>query len=125
MNTLTKTPDKPVANGAQRLSFVTPVTNILEEKEGYLLEAEMPGVTKEGLEITVENGELVIFGRRSAATVRGREVHRESRGLDYRRVFELDPSIDTSKISATMDQGVLKLHLPKTESVKPRRITVS
>ena len=85
----------------------------------------MPGVSKDGLEVTVENGELTILGRRAAADSKGREVYRESRRLDYRRSFELDPSIDTGKIVAKIDQGVLTLHLPKAESVKPRKIAVT
>jgi len=128
MNTLTKpeskAPSAP-ANGTQRLSWLTPLANILETKDGYVLEAEMPGVNKEGLEITVENGELVIFGRRNTAPPKGRELFRESRPADYRRVFELDPSIDTARIQAKLEQGVLTLQLPKAESVKPRKITVS
>ncbi|MEA3208337.1 MAG: hypothetical protein QOE70_1394 [Chthoniobacter sp.] len=124
--TLNKTENKPApGNGAQRVSYLTPVANIREGKDGYLLEAEMPGVGKDGLEVTVENGELVIFGRRQELPTAGRNVYRESRGLDYRRVFELDPSIDTTKITARMEQGVLKLHLPKAESVKPRKIEVT
>jgi len=128
MNTLTKTENKtPSApsNGTPRVNWLTPLANILETKDGYVLEAEMPGVSKEGLEITVENGELVIFGRRNAVEVKGRQLFRESRGLDYRRVFELDPSIDAARIHAKLDQGVLTLQLPKAESVKPRKITVS
>ena len=125
-STLSKTENKhEVGNGAQRVTYLTPAANIREDKDGYLLEAEMPGVGKDGLEVTVENGELVIFGRRQALPTAGRNVYRESRGFDYRRVFELDPSIDTSKITARMDQGVLKLHLPKAESVKPRKIEVT
>jgi len=57
--------------------------------------------------------------------VKGQQVYRESRGWDYRRVFELDPSIDASKVSARIEQGVLKLQLPKAESVKPRKIEVT
>jgi len=126
MNTLTKTDDKGVTpSNGQRVSFLTPLANILETNDGYVLEAEMPGVNKAGLEITIENGELVILGRRSNETVKGREVYRESRAADYRRVFELDPSIDSAKISAKIDQGLLRLHLPKAESVKPRKITVT
>jgi HSP20 family protein len=111
--------------GAQRVSYVTPVANILETSDSYLLEAEMPGVTKEGIEVTVENGELIIVGRRADKETPGTPVYRESRPLDYRRVFDLDPSIDTSKISAKMEQGILKLTLPKAEQVKPRRIQVT
>jgi HSP20 family protein len=112
-------------SGGQRVTFVTPVANILETNEGYLLEAEMPGVAKEGIEVTVENGELVIIGRRGDKNLPGTAVYRESRPLDYRRVFDLDPSIDTSRITAKMEQGILILTLPKAEEVKPRRIEVT
>jgi HSP20 family protein len=101
------------------------MANIVETADGYLVEAEMPGVAKEGLELTVENGELAIVGRRSVTKAGGTAVYRESRDLDYRRVFELDPSIDTARINAKLENGILKVHLPKTEAVKPRRITVS
>lgn len=112
-------------NGANRVNYLTPLANILETTDGYFLEAEMPGVNKDGLEITVENGELTILGHRAAAESKGREVYRESRAFDYRRTFELDPSIDTAKVTAHIDQGVLTLHLPKAESVKPRKIVVN
>jgi HSP20 family protein len=108
-----------------RVSYLTPLANILETKDSYVLEAEMPGVNKDGLDITVENGELTIVGRRAKSEPRGREVYRESRAFDYRRTFELDPSIDTAKVTANLDQGVLTLTLPKAESVKPRKITVN
>ena len=109
----------------ERVSFLTPLANILETKDEYLLEAEMPGVNKDGLEVTVENGELTIVGHRAARDKRGREVYRESRPLDYRRTFEIDSSIDTGKVSAKLDQGVLTLRLPKAEAVKPRKIIVN
>jgi len=121
--TLTKN-ESPTTQTNHRVSYVTPPANIREDQDGYVLEAEMPGVSKEGLEITVENGELILLGRRSSVEPKGAHIYRESRRADYRRVFELDHSIDTSKITAKMDQGVLTLHLPKSEAVKPRQIPV-
>lgn len=123
--TLTKNETTQQQTGNGRHSWLTPLANILETGDGYTLEAEMPGVTKEGLEVTVENGELTVVGRRQAEVTKGQALYRESRGWDYRRTFELDPSIDAGRISAKMDQGILRLHLPKAESVKPRRIEVS
>jgi HSP20 family protein len=113
-------------NDAQQHSeeFVAPEVNIFETKDGYVLEAEMPGVNKEGLEITLEGTEITIVGRRHNEPVRGQVLFRESRETSYRRVFELDPAIDTSNVSAKMDQGVLTLVLPKSEKVKPRKIAV-
>lgn len=110
---------------AQREQFIAPVSSVLEEGEGYTLQVEMPGVNKEGLEIMVENNELTILGRRSLPAIEGNVIHRESRQNNFRRSFELDPSIDTAKISARIDQGVVTLTLPKAEQVKPKKITVS
>lgn len=104
--------------------FVAPEVNIFETKDGYVLEAEMPGVNKEGLEISLEDNEITIVGHRSNVNPTGELLLRERRPLDFRRVFELDPAIDAAKITAKMDQGVLTLSLPKSERVKPRKITV-
>ena len=90
-----------------------------------LLKWRCPGVNKEGLEISIENNELTVLGRHSLPAVEGTLIHRESRQENYRRVFELDPSIDADKISAKIDQGVVTLTLPKAEHIKPRKITVS
>ena len=105
--------------------FITPTASVVEGADAYILNVEMPGVNKEGLEISVENNELTIIGRQSVPQIEGTLIHRESRSENFRRVFELDPSIDMSKISARIDQGVLTLTLPKAEEVKPRKITVS
>jgi len=97
---LTRTENRPVSEPTQRVSYLTPPANILETAEGYVLEAEMPGVNKEGLEIVVENGELIISGRVQREEPKGRLLVRESRGLNFRRVFELDPSNNLEQISA-------------------------
>ena len=109
---------------AARQEHVAPEVNIFEIKDGYVLEAEMPGVNKAGLEITLEGTEITIVGRRQTEALPGESLFRECPGADYRRVFELDPAIDTSKISAKMEQGILTLTLPKSERVKPRKIAV-
>ena len=109
---------------ANREAFIAPEVNISETRDGYVLEAEMPGVNKEGLEITLEGTEVTIVGRREKGKAPGEPLFRESRDQDFRRVFELDPVIDTGKISARMDQGILTLTLPKSERVKPRKISI-
>jgi len=70
------------------------------------------------------SNEITIVGRRHTEALPGNALFRESQSYDYRRVFELDPVIDTTKVSAKMDQGVLTLTLPKSEKVKPRKIKV-
>ena len=82
-------------------------------------------MNKDGLDVSVENNELTIVGRRSLPVVEGTLVHRESRPENFRRTFELDPSIDANKISARVEQGLVTLTLPKAEHVKPRKIIVS
>ena len=126
MNTLVRENRSGASNGERPAEqFVTPAATVLENGDGYTLEVEMPGVNKEGLEMWVENNELTILGRRSIPTVEGTILHRESRSENFRRTFELDPSIDSEKISAKIEQGVVSLALPKAERVKPRKITVS
>jgi len=105
-------------------NFVAPEVNIFETKDGYVLEAEMPGVAKDGLEIMLEDNELTIVGHRKHEPHPGETLFQESQAADYRRVFELDPAIDSGKISAKVEQGVLTLTLPKSEKVKPRKIAV-
>ena len=105
--------------------YIAPNVNIFETQEGYVLQAEMPGVGKDGLDITLEGTEITITGRRNPDTVSGATLFRERNTSDYRRVFELDPAIDTSKVSAKIEQGVLTVTLPKSERVKPRKITVN
>jgi HSP20 family protein len=128
MNTLSTNENrlaKANENGTNRVSYLTPLANIQETTDGYVLEAEMPGVNKDGLQITVENGELVILGRRNGYESPGTQLYGETRSVDYRRAFEIDPSIDSTRITAKMEHGVLTLTLPKAEAVKPRKIVVS
>jgi HSP20 family protein len=110
--------------GAERLNYQLPAVNIYQTDDGYTLEADIPGVNRDGLEIHLDQNELTLVAHRRAAN--GGTVHyRESADGDFRRVFELNPEIDTEKIAARVDQGVLTLHLPRREAVKPRKISVT
>ncbi len=123
MNTLTH--ETRGGDRAQTEQFIAPPASVTESADGYMLEIEMPGVKKDGLDISVENNELNVIGRRSLPAVEGALIHHESRPENFRRTFEIDPSIDAEKISAKIDQGLVTLTLPKAEHVKPRKITVS
>jgi HSP20 family protein len=125
MKTTVQTPRPSVDDRSAREEYVSPEVNIFETGDGYVLEAEMPGVGKDGLEITVEENELTITGRRAAESATGELLFRERSTSNYRRAFELDPAIDNSRIAAKMEAGVLTLTLPKSERVKPRKIAVS
>lgn len=123
MKPLFKTEPKHVSTQPNLVTVVPPV-DIRETKDGYLLEAEMPGVGKDGLELTLQGHEITIVGRPNPDPAPGAPLFRERRSVEFRRAFELDPAVDTSRIVARMNQGVLHLGLPKSEQVKPRRIVV-
>lgn len=108
----------------QRRGWLQPQVNIIERPDGYHLEAEMPGVNRDGLEVLLEGNELTIIGHRKQNVEGAQLIYRESYDRDFRRSFELDPTIDTAKISARMENGVLFLDIPKAEKVKPRKIKV-
>jgi HSP20 family protein len=122
--TLQKEHRVPTDGTQRRVEFVTPAVNIFETKDGYVVEAEMPGVTKDGLEVTLEGNEITILGHRTPDPTAGQVVFSECANADFRRGFEMDPAIDSARISAKMNQGVLTLTLPKSERVKPRKISV-
>lgn len=124
MNTLQTEAPKTVP-ASPRVAYATPRVNLHQSAEGYTLEVEMPGVSREGVDISVDDGQLVITGQRAAAGEPGQAVYRERTATAYRRVFDLDPSIDPEKISARLDQGLLTVSLQKAESVKPRKIEIS
>jgi len=109
----------------RRVQYGQPRASIDEASNEYLLELEMPGVTKEGLTVHVENNELVVVGERSPHDLPGEVIHREIRPQSYKRVFELDPAIDSSKISARLEHGVVRIALPKAAEGRPRRIEVT
>jgi len=120
-----QTEQRPARQSRPEREYVSPEVNIYETKEGYVLEAEMPGVSKDGLEITLEGNEITIIGHRQNEVVAGTPIFRERTLADYRRAFELDLAIDTAKIAAKMTQGVLTLTLPKSEKLQPRKISVT
>jgi HSP20 family molecular chaperone IbpA len=89
-----------------------------------VIEADMPGVRRERLQLTVDQDTLSIVGKRGTREVGGRSLHRETGEYDYRRVFELGREIDRQRVEARLEQGVLRVFLPKVEAVKPRRVEV-
>jgi HSP20 family protein len=115
---ITARQDQPAAQ------YLTPRADVELSEHGYVIHAELPGVDKSGLEITLDKGELTIVGHRQIEAPSGELIHREIRHYDFRRIYKLDPAVDTAKVTARFDHGVLTLSLPKTESVKPRQILV-
>jgi HSP20 family protein len=125
MNATIQPETRARTGAAENNTYVSPGVNIFESTNGYVLEAEMPGVNKQGLEITLDGNELTITGHREHQEIKGEALYREIRTVDYRRVFELDPTIDAKKIQAKIEQGLLTLSLPRAEKVKPQKIAVA
>lgn len=96
-----------------------------EMDSGFKVEAYMPGVTRDSVDISVEKGELVVIGRRDAATPgEWKVLHRESSPLAYRLGLTLGDQINHEKIEAELVDGVLTIMLAKAEEAKPLRIKV-
>ena len=103
---------------------ILPPAHIFARENEYVIQLEMPGVDKAGLEISLEGNELTVRGRPSQAEAPGRLIHCETSGCDYRRSFELSADVDSAHIRADLHQGLLCLHLPKMERAKPRKIAI-
>lgn len=103
-----------------------PVYEIKETDEAYGLTVFLPGVTKDGLELTIESNELRITGRRAWTPPAGwTAVYRESADAPYSLVLTHDNAIDADKIVAELKDGVLRASLPKAEALKPRKIAIN
>jgi len=102
----------------------TPRIDIWESDEELVLYADLPGVSTEDLDIQFENRELRIHGKVAPRHENRSFLYGEYGIGDFYRTFTIGETIDSKKISAELQNGVLTLHLPKTEAVKPRRIAV-
>ena len=97
--------------------WFTPAVDVYENNQEWLIQADLPGVPKEGLRLDLDKDELVIEARWPSE-----DGTRTAAG--YRRIFALPAGIDPDKVSAELECGVVSIHLPKSEAVRPRRIAV-
>lgn len=110
---------------AERLA-VRPRVDVFENDAEYLVVADVPGVTKDALDVRFEEGELRLEARRRAAPPApdARLLAEEYRAADFRRAFAMPEGVDADKIDAELANGVLKVHLPKSAARRPRRIEI-
>jgi len=100
-------------------------SDIYEEKGNVILKMEMPGVTKENLDIKIDNDILIIHGKKNVLHAeKANFIIREIRDGDYYQEYTIDNTIDRNKIDAALEKGVLTLTLSLKESEKPRKIQV-
>ena len=112
-------------NDVQQAAPLVPAVDIWEDTDGITLKADMPGVAKEQLDIGIDGDTLTVQGTVALGeNAKIHDVYAEVRVAHYRRSFVLSRDLDTAKISASLQNGVLHLHIPKLEVAKPRRIEV-
>jgi HSP20 family protein len=102
----------------------TPRVDIFETGDKLVLQADMPGVRPEDVDLRYERGELRLYGKVVDRSRKGHPVAREYEEGDFLRTFAIHESIDASKIEADCKNGVLTVHLPKVAAVQPKQITV-
>ncbi len=103
--------------------YIRPAVNIIETEEGLILTADIPGASKEALDINVEKGILTISAL-AEHTMPGNPAYREFELANYYRQFTIPESLDHEKAKAEYVNGILTLRVPKAEVAKPKRIAV-
>ena len=113
------------SQAAREEATLLPPVDVFEDATGITLYADLPGVSKDRLNLHVDADALTIEGEMSIEMPQGMEAtHAEVSLPRFRRVFTLSKELDTEKLSAELKQGVLKLRIQKAEHAKPRRIPV-
>jgi HSP20 family protein len=104
-----------------------PALDVDEDKDNYTVRVELPGLKREGIEVSLQDGALVITGERTEEKVgEGTEVHRSERFYGkFQRALTLPEPVAADKVKADYKDGVLTVTLPKTEEAKPKKIDVS
>jgi HSP20 family protein len=116
-------------NGREEITLPewTPLADITENDREYLIKAELPEMKKEDVKVTVENGVLTISGERKfEKEEKKKKYHRVERGYGtFMRSFTLPDDAEAGKIKADFKNGLLTVHLPRTEHAKPKQIEVN
>jgi HSP20 family protein len=103
----------------------TPPIDIHEERDGLVLEADLPGAVEQNLQVQLEDNVLSLYARIDSPVPEGaRLLHEEYRLGDYQRSFILGDEVDRDRITAELTNGVLRLFLPKADRLRTRRIEI-
>ena len=111
---------------AMRVAQWSPLVDITEDEKEYLIKAELPDMKKEDVRLTVENDVVAISGERTfEKEEKGKKYHRIERAYgSFVRSFTLPEDADGSKVSADFKDGMLQVHLPKSQKAKPKTIEI-
>ena len=109
------------------LTAWSPALDVREDKDSFIIRAELPGLKREDIEVSLQDGALVISGERKFEKAEeGVEVHRQERYYGkFQRALTLPEPVAADKVKADYRDGVLTVTLPKTEEAKPKKIDVS
>lgn len=125
LNTEVKRADAGAARQAQRGAPLLPAVDIIEDQSGIILRADVPGVSKDNLNVRVEGGHLLIDADISVQVPEQLNVlYAEVRGGAYHRAFALSNELDSAAVEANLKDGVLTIRVPRTERAKPRKIEI-
>jgi HSP20 family protein len=114
--------DLPVARS---YAVAYPPVNVWEDQNGAHLEAELPGLAMEDLDVSVIGNKITISGQRKIAGPEGATCYRSERAQGtFSRTLSLSWAIDPNKVEAKLQDGVLSVYLPKAESAKPRKVQI-
>ena len=105
-------------------TYIRSLSNICEEDGKILLRLEMPGVTREAVNLKIENNELHIIGKRSEPQTKDSYLIKERRDGDYYHAYTLDDTVDQNSIEATMEAGILIITLRLKAEVTPKQIEI-
>lgn len=124
---LFESPLSELARTSQLLSGWTPALDVYENKDNFVVKAELPGMKKEEIEVSLHDGCLSLSGERKTESKReDAEVYRAERFFGrFQRTVTLPSTVAADKVQAAYKDGVLTITLPKTEEAKPKRIDVS
>jgi len=121
LHSLLATTVRPSAPAAVR-----PVHHLNETEDAFALTVQLPGVARDGLDVTVEEDVLHVVGRRAWTPPAGwSALHRETTDAPFQLAVALGQAVAADRIAAELRDGVLRLSLPKVEAARPRRITVA
>ena len=124
---LFESPLSELTRTSQLLSGWTPALDVYENKDNFVVKAELPGMKKEDIEVSLHDGSLSISGERKTESKHEEgEVYRAERFFGrFQRTVTLPTTVAADKVQASYKDGVLTITLPKTEEAKPKKIDVS
>jgi HSP20 family protein len=126
LNSIASTLNRAAPAAQDREAQVRPVYQVREDTLGYDVTVQLPGVAKDGLEVSAQENEVTITGRRAwTAPAEWTSLYRETPRANFGLTLAHEGDVDAEKITAELKDGVLRLTLPKAEAAKPRKVIVS